>query len=97
MMLGKKSGFDPKGKAIEELLSHLGMSDDKDLGDAVKPKVASIEVAKIAKPDGQQEPDGDEGMGMPGDQDGDEMGAKKPEMSDEELQELIEALQSKLG
>ncbi len=85
-----RMGFNPHQSAIEELLKHLDQSDDDDLGSAMKPKdAAGVEVMKVeAKPDGS-EPDGNE---SPGTSDGNE-----PKLSDEEIQELIEALQSKLG
>lgn len=83
--------MDPKKKAIEELMAHLDMKDGNDLGDDMKPKGAAVEVTKIGAMDGDQEPDDDDSPGVMSD------GVDKPKMSDEELQELIEAIQSKLG
>jgi hypothetical protein len=84
-------GMDPKKKALQELMSHLDMKDGKDLGAAMKPK-AGIEVTKIENlGPGHTEPDADTSPGMSAD------GGDKPKMSDDELQELIEAIQSKLG
>lgn len=78
-----KGMFDPKKTAIQELLAHLGKHDDEELGEMVKPKDAALEVTKVEA-------------------DGEPVGAElevegKPELSDEEISELIEALQSKLA
>jgi hypothetical protein len=91
MMFGKPA-MDPKKQALQELMAHLDMKDGKDLGDSMKPKGAAIEVAKIGTTDGDQ--DGDESPGMHPGSMGDGGDSK---MSDDELAELIEALQSKLG
>lgn len=84
-MFGK---MDPKKKALEELMSHLDSRDGEELGEVVKPKGVGIEMTKVEK---MGEPDGDEVPGM-GSDEGD-----KASMSEEEIQELIEALQSKLS
>ena len=88
---------DAKKKAIEELMAHLDMKDGEELGSAINPK--AIEVTKI-----EGEPDGDEAKspGMHGEPDGDEAApmeaeGAEPKMSPEEMEELIEAIQSKLG
>lgn len=91
MMDGK---MDARKRAIEELLAHLDMKDGEELGSVVKPKDVAVEAISVKKPG---EPDGDEGMDAPGmapGSEGDDSGSK---MSDEELDELIQAIQSKLG
>lgn len=96
-----------KEKAIQELMSYLDEKDGEELGSVIKPKKAAVEITKIEG----GEPDGDEGMeskspGVHGEPDGDEAMAMmdkgdaegaEPKMSEEEMEELIEALQSKLG
>jgi hypothetical protein len=91
--------FDPRKKAIDELMSHLDKSDDDDLSSAMKPK--GVEVTKVGvmggDDDESQSPgimDQDKDVGD-GTTETDSMGG--PKLSDEEIQELIEALQSKLG
>ena len=90
MMNGMK---EPKSKAIEELMAYLDGKDGEELGAAIKPKGASIEMTKVEKlgDEGHAEPDGDEGAVLEVEGDG------SPKMSDEEMDELIQALQSKLG
>lgn len=93
MLNGK---MDPKRKAIEELMAYLDSKDGEELGEVIKPKAAEVEVTKI---------DGSPEMGAEGEEG--EKGEKpeilavegeaKPEMSEEELSELIEALQHKVG
>lgn len=84
--------FDPHSTAIEELMKHLDKSDDDDLGVAMKPKADGVEMTKIGVT-GDSDMDGDKDMsgGTP------DMGDGGPKLSDDEIQELIEALQSKLG
>ncbi len=90
-----KMGFDPRKTAIEELMQHLNKSDDDDLGAAMKPK--GVEVTKVGVMGDTKDPDGD------GDDDSKELGAVQvdgsgePKLTDHEIQELIEALQQKLG
>ena len=84
------AGMDPKNKAIEELLAYLGEQDGMELGEAVKPKGVGIEAIKVEPMEGEEMA---EGAGVShGEPDGDESG-----MAPEELEELIEAIQSKLG
>ena len=90
MMNGKMSGaIDPKKKAIEELMQHLDQKDDMELGEIVKPKAVEVLPEEMSE---HAEPDGDEAVAIQM-----EGGSEKPEMSPEELEELIEALQSKLA
>lgn len=86
--------MDPKKKAIEELMAHLDMKDGEDLGSAMKPK--AVEVAAISD-DGAPEPDGDESPGVSADGSEVPQEGSEPKLSDEEIAELIEALQSKMG
>lgn len=81
---------DAKKKAIEELMAHLDMKDGEELGAAIKPKEDPATPIEAEKPEGI-EPDGDE---APGIAEGDDSDSK---MSPEEMEELIEAIQSKLG
>jgi len=82
---------DPKKQAIDELMQYLDGKDGEELGEVVKPKGPAIEVAKIEKV-------GDEPSEAHGADDVAKMGdPSKPEMSDDEIAELIEALQSKLS
>lgn len=84
---------DPKSKALEELMAYLDQKDGEELGEVIKPKGMGVEVTKVEKIGGEHgEPDGDE-MTPEGLSDGE----AQPGMSDEEMDELIEALQSKLG
>lgn len=86
-----KCGLDPKKKAIDELMGYLDGKDDEELGSAVKPKGLGVEVTKVEKlgGEGEEMPEGEELAAVEGE--------AKPKMSDEEISELIEALQSKLG
>lgn len=89
-----KMGFNPHSSALEELMRHLDKSDDDDLGAAMKPKGEGVELTKIGV---TGDPD-DSGDGMDSDSDPDSATDDgKPKLSDEEIAELIEALQSKLG
>ncbi len=76
-----------KKKIIEELMSYLDNKDGQDLGDAMKPKGVGVEVTKI-------ENLGDKEHSQPDDE---MQEVSKPEMNDDELAELIEAIQSKIG
>lgn len=90
MMDGMK---DPKSKALEELMAYLDQKDGEELGAAVKPQGMGVEVTKIEKLGGEHgEPDGDE-MKLEGMSDGESSAG----MSEDEMDELIEALQAKLG
>lgn len=81
-----------KKRAIEELMAHLDEKDGEELGAAMKPKEEPVlEVESEEKMPGTGgEPDGDEGMKV-------EVEAEGSKMSPEEMEELIEAIQSKLG
>jgi hypothetical protein len=81
-----KMNFDPHKKAIEELMSHLGKKDDEELGEVIKPKGAGIEVTKM---EASGDPEVAEEMVETS---GDAMGSSEPKLSDEEIQELIDAL-----
>lgn len=88
--------MDAKDRVLQELMAHLDKKDGDDLGEAMKPKGMGLEVTKIDKiGDEPEDSNGDSGEevspGMEA-QDG-----SSPKMSDEEMQELIEAIQSKLG
>jgi hypothetical protein len=78
-----RNGFNPHSTAIEELLKHLDKGDDDELGMAMKPKSADLEVMKV-----EADPSGEESPGM---------SSGEPKLTDEEIEELIEALQAKLG
>lgn len=84
-----------KKKAIDELMSYLDQKDGEELGDSLKPKDGmGVEVMKVDKlGDDEDGSAGEESPGM-------DMGSEdpsKPKMSDEELEELIQAIQSKIG
>jgi hypothetical protein len=83
-----KIGFNPHKQALDELLGHLDKSDDEELGSAMKPKEGGLEVTKV-------EASGDpEAIASSIESDGND---DKPKLSDEEIAELIEAIQQKLG
>jgi hypothetical protein len=82
MMMDKMGA---KKKAIEELMCYLDQKDGDELGSAMKPKEAEIEVTKV---EGMGEPEAEAVVAEEG---------TEPKMSDEELEELIQAIQSKLG
>lgn len=75
--------MDAKKKALEELMGYLDGKDGEELGGALAPKpdVAPVEAVGIE----------------PGVEEVAIEGVEKPELSEEEIAELIEALQSKLG
>ena len=83
---------DAKKKAIEELMAHLDQKDGDDLGSAMKPKEEIIEAPEMEKAEGM-EPDGDEAPKV----EIETAQGAEPKMSPEEMEELIEAIQSKLG
>lgn len=94
LMNGKSLGpVDHKSKAIEELMAYLDGKDGEELGSAMKPKEPVAEAAEIdPMAEGQMDQEGAEAaIAAEG---GSEAGSK---MSDEEMAELIEAIQSKLG
>lgn len=91
-MLMKSGSMDPKKKVLEELMAHLDEKDGSELGDAMKPKGLEVEVTKV----GELGADGEEPILEEGAEVASE-GAETPAMSEEELAELIEAIQSKLG
>jgi hypothetical protein len=95
-MKGSGMGFDPKKKAIDELMSYLDGKDGEELGSAMKPKDAhGLEVTKIEALGDDGKPEGDEqSPGVMPDEGGE---GDKPKMSPEEIEELIEALQAKVG
>lgn len=83
--------LDAKKKALEELMAHLDEKDGEELGAAIKPKeepAVAVEI-EAEKPEGV-EPEV-EGVA---EVEGEGSGSK---MSPEEMEELIEAIQSKLG
>ena len=88
MMLGKFGKMDAKKKVIEELMSYLDGKDGEELKGAITPKAVVIESEM--KP--EMECEKAEGLML-----GAKEESSEPKMSDEELQELIEAIQSKLG
>lgn len=88
-------GGDVKSSILKELQKYLESKDDEDLSMAMKPKDASMQVVKIDGGDDSM-PDASDGK-SPGVMGGDDDSGDKPEMSDEELQELLEALQSASG
>lgn len=73
--------FDAKNKALDELMAYLDQKDGEELGAAVKPPEPEIEVEAEASPGGE------EAAVV-------EAEGASPEMSEEELQQLIEALQA---
>lgn len=88
--------LDAKKKVLADLMQHLDKRDDEGLQGALKPK--GIEVKEVKAIGGHGEPDGDEmPMGdddkVPGMPEHDGMGG----MKEEEIKELIEALEQKLG
>lgn len=91
--------MDPKKNAIDELMKYLDQKDGDELGEAMKPKAPEgIEIAKVKVGDdsqGDDQPSAAPGAG--GDADAQPMDGDKPQMSDDEIQELIEMLQQKLG
>ncbi len=95
--------MDPREQAIQELLEYLSKRDSHDLGESLKPK--GVEVTKVSALGGEGEPselgESTAGEKSPGEAPevegagGSEGG--EPKMSEEELKEMIEALQSQLG
>ncbi len=84
MVMG--GGMDAKKKALEDLMGHLDGKDGEELGAAVKPK--AVEVTKVGV---DADPGSDDGSGAMCEDEG------KGKLSPEEIEEIIEALQSKLG
>lgn len=90
--MGGSGMMNAKQKAIDELMGYLDDRDGKDLEEAMKPKIDGAEVPEVESVDGDSaEPVGEEAMAV-----GVE-GEAAPKMSEDELAELIEAIQSKLG
>lgn len=87
--------FDPKKKVIEELMQYLQSKDDEDLGTALKPAVGEVEV-KVEGGDEESKPEAPRAEGL-SDGDGDEASAPSGEMSEDELNELIEAMSAHAG
>jgi hypothetical protein len=88
--------FDPKKKVIEELMQYLSSKDDDDLKGSMTPDAGGLEVTKV---EGMPEEKDGEAPSADGisDGDGDEGSNPDSKMSDEELNELIEAISSKMG
>lgn len=99
MMNGKSMGsFDPKKQAIEELMKYLDHRDGQDLGESMKPKGMGVEVTKVQKLGEDGSPMTEDAEEITESPEEKVLEAKaSPEMSDEEMDELIEALQSKLS
>lgn len=94
---------DPKASVLDELMKYLDTKDDESLGEAVKPKGVGIEAVKVKKigADGLESPEDEamespehEAAESPKEELSEHMGSK---MSDQEMDDLIEAIKSKLG
>jgi hypothetical protein len=101
LMNGKKgasmSPMDAKGSVLDELLSHMDGLDGEDLKSAMNPQdpaAAEAGSESMEGMEGANEPDGDESAGVAVIADG---GGAAAKMSPEEMEELIEAIRSKLG
>jgi hypothetical protein len=103
LMNGKKgasmSPMDAKGSVLDELLSHMDGLDGEDLKSAMNPQDPAAEAGSSGSEpmegmEGANEPDGDEAAGVAVIADG---GGAAAKMSPEEMEELIEAIRSKLG
>lgn len=92
-MFMKSDKMDPKKKVLEELMAHLDQKDGEELGQAIKPKGVGLEVMKVEKLGDESELP--EGLGEEPALEAAE--GSDPKMSPEEIEELIEAIQSKLG
>lgn len=87
--------MDPNKSVLEELLKYLEGKDGMDLSEAMKPKDEGLKVTQVEKiGDEGDQPDGDEMAAIEAASGAD---SEKPKMSEEEIDELIEAMQSKLG
>lgn len=82
-----------KKNAIDELMAYLDEKDGEDLGSAIKPKELEVEAVAV-----EGEEPGEVVAGNEVDPIGSPEGASgEPQLSEEEVAELIEAIQSKLG